>query len=320
MVNKLHWGILGLDHIADEFAHMLEKRNATYTIACEALEQKEAFLKKHNVRKAYDTTSAMLTDELIDIVYISTMASEHFRNIMDCLKHGKHVFCEKPMFTNAKEASEAYAFARAQKLFISEANTLFYMPLYEKIKTSIAEGVIGQLKMVHVEFGSLKQEDADCPIYQKDKAGGAMYDIGIYALTAALSYIKGNIIACMATEIKHSFGIDEQWNIGICSEKKELASINLSIRSKLPKTLVIAGDKAYFEIENYPRADKAVLVLPDGRRETICCGNCECAVLYEIETVEQQLLAGCWENIECTSITQRVMKLMDEVKERRYCV
>ncbi len=60
---------------------------------------------------------------------------------------------------------------------------IYHMPLYHKLKEIAQEGSLGKLKMIQVSFGSLKEEDPTNRFFNKSLAGGALLDIGIYALS-----------------------------------------------------------------------------------------------------------------------------------------
>ena len=66
-----------------------------------------------------------------------------------------------------------------------------------------------------------------------------------------------------------------------------MAVISLTMRAKQPKRGIIAGEKGYIEISNYPRADKAsITYTDDGRTETIEVGNTAKALEYEVQDMQ----------------------------------
>lgn len=307
----MNWGIIGLDLIAEEFMEKLRELHRTYVVACEDQDQRQHFLKQNKAIKCYETIEELLQDPKVEVVYISTFLPQHQQQIVSSLSYGKHVFCEKPMFANAQDAKEAYQLAQQKGLFLGEANTIFYMPLHQKIKQQINQ--IGKLKMIRAEFGSLKAEDKKSFIYRKDMGGGALYDIGIYAITAVLTYLKGTITSMKYIEQPHPFGVDERWLILMETDAQELAEIMLSIRSKLDKRLILAGDLAYYEIMNYPRVDEAILVYPDMRNTMVHSGVSADAVRYEIEEVERCIQQQDRSN-KTMNITIQAMECMDQLK------
>lgn len=316
MKQIMKWGILGLDLIANEFAQMLMKKQGVYAICTADKERASKFQKEYCVTCCYTDEDTFINDQAINVVYVSTYGNFHFHQIMKCLKKGKHVFCEKAMFTNSEEAKVAFAYASNHNLFLGEANTLFYMPLYKEINKMIKNDAIGNLKMIRAEFGSLKKEDQELAVYRTDRAGGALLDIGIYALTASLLYMGTEVKQIQSICSMHPYGVDERCSIMLKSNREVLSSIDISLRSKLPKRLIIAGDKGYFEIYNYPRADSAELVFPDMRRKKIMVGDSSKAVMYEIEQVENSIQENNFD-YESLGITQTAMEIMDYIKSEK---
>lgn len=307
----MNWGIIELDFIADDFANVLEERNQNYWVYSDDKEKLIEFNKQHPNSIIHTNYDELLKE--VDIIYISTYVNKHRELIEKAFEYNIHVFSEKCMFKNAADATWALNIAKEKQLFIGEANTLFYMPLYKELSNCIKEGQLGNLKMIRAEFGSLKDEQSDYQLFDSKLGGGALYDIGIYALTAVMQYMQGEIVDISNFSKQHVNGVDEQWIISLKS-KSMLAGVNLSIKTKLSKRLVIAGDQAYLEIYNYPRGDNAKLVYPDGTEKQFNIGNTKNAVAYEIEEVENNIKNNNLNN-DTMLITIKVMELMDALRK-----
>lgn len=311
-MKTLQWGILGLDLIAEEFATHLEKHCGSFTAVCTDPIRLKAFAQRHSVKKCYTSYENFLNDPDINIVYISTLGDEHYSNIISCLNHGKHVFCEKTMLGNSHELKAAKELAEKKHLFLGEAMTIFYMPLYTRIREMIQDGAIGTLKMVRADFGSLKEERPDNPLFSTEKKGGAMYDIGIYALSFIFSFMTSFPDQEIHLMNPHPLGVDELWNIVLRNKEGELANLNLALRCKLPKRAIIAGDKAYFIIDSYNRPDSAILVFPDGSVKEIHEGSASDAVSYEILGAEQAILERNYKSSNL-NVTEKVVEMMEKL-------
>lgn len=292
---RLNWGIMGLDNIAGEYAESLNKLGGAYAVAGNDPVEVEEFKRKYNVKIAYHSFEKMLDDKNVDAVYVSTLEFEHFENIMACLRHGKHVFCEKAILSKKNEICQAYELASSKNLFLGEAMTIFYMPIYKKIKQIIADDGIGKLKTIKVDFGSLKQEYENKNLFSKEKGGGAMLDIGTYALTFVIDFMSSLPVSDRSVMAWNPTGVDEMWSIVLKNAEQEIGTVNLTFKAKLPKRAVIAGDKAYILIYNYPRADKAEIVYPDGKTIPLNEGKSSDAVPYEILAAEDAIVNNHYE-------------------------
>ena len=102
------------------------------------------------------------------------------------------------------------------------------------------------------------------------------------------------------------------WGIALKTSTKEIGSVNLTFRAKLPKRGIIAGDKAYITVMNYVRAEKATLVYPDGREEVLEVGETAKALQYEIQDIEAALETGDY-SLAFFDYTMKVVELMDRL-------
>ena len=99
------------------------------------------------------------------------------------LANGKHVLCEKSITLNADELDEAIKLAEENHVILAEAMTIFHMPIYRKLSEIIATGKLGELKLIQMNFGSYKEYDMTNRFFNRQLAGGALLDIGVYALS-----------------------------------------------------------------------------------------------------------------------------------------
>ncbi|MCI8465621.1 MAG: Gfo/Idh/MocA family oxidoreductase [Lachnospiraceae bacterium] len=311
-MKQLNWGILGLGNIAHEFAESMRKLHPIYAAAARNLSSALAFQKEFDVERAYGSYEELLSDPKVDIVYIATVNSQHYKWIMASLEHGKHVLCEKAIWGNYGEMKAACALAKEKGLLLCEAMTIFHMPIMRKIRQMIADGKLGTVKFVEAELGSLKEDEPANRFFNPALGGGSMLDIGTYALSFVVYFLSGEI-----TQIRHLMspyptGVDETWSIALKTDTSEIGSVNLAFRAKLPKRGIIAGEKAYISIMNYVRAEKATLVYPDGSEEVLEVGETAKALQYEIQDMEAAILSGD-DSLTFMDSTMKVVALMDRL-------
>ena len=134
------------------------------------------FAQKYGFAKAFGSYEEMVEDPEIDLVYVATPHSHHFKHSMMCLKHGKHVLCEKSFTTNATQAQKLTEYARANNLVIAEAIWTRYLPMSKLINELIDSGVIGDVKLLTADLGYLI--DHNERIVNPALAGGALLDVG----------------------------------------------------------------------------------------------------------------------------------------------
>ena len=280
-MKKLNWAILGPGLIATEFAQaLLNVHGEIYAVGSRTLEKAEAFAKKYQVQKAYGSYDELLADSNVDVVYISTPHCNHYEYIMKSLHQNKHVLCEKAITVSSSELKEITELAATKNLVVSEAMTIYHMPLYEKLKQVVQTGKLGTLKMVNVSFGSCKEYDVSNRFFSPDLAGGALLDIGTYALSFARFFLSAQPHEVLTTVKKFETGVDEQSGIILKNDADEMAVVTLTMRAKMPKRGVVAGDLGFITVDNFPRATRAMITYLDGTTEVVEAGVEAKAVSY----------------------------------------
>lgn len=208
--------------------------------------------------KAYGSYHELVADPNVDIIYVATPHSHHFQNAMLCLEAGKNVLCEKSFTVNAQQARKLVETAKAKNLFLMEAVWTRYFPLSIKIRELIKDKTIGDLKRVIADLAITEQNedgslswDESHRMVNKDLAGGALLDLGIYALTWNFQTLyhcqdkpreAPKVVAAINPYSKT--GADENTAIILQFPKHELmgvATTSLRIRSHSSKDIKEAG-------------------------------------------------------------------------------
>lgn len=314
MSNKYNWAILGCGNIANDFAREMNKMGGkVYSVANRTYEKAVAFAQKYGIEKVYENIENIFIDKNVDIVYIATPHNKHIEYILKALENGKHVLCEKAITLNSDELNKAVALASEKNLILAEAMTIYNMPLYTELEKIIKSGKLGEFRLAQVNFGSFKEYDMTNRFFNMDLAGGALLDIGVYALSLVRIFMdtKNSEIN---SQVKFApTGADEQSSIIIENEKEQMASVTLSLHAKQPKRATVCYDNAYIEIFEYPRADKAVITYTnDNHTEEITVGKLEDAMCYEIENMENAIANA--KNTMRLDYTIDVMNVMTKLR------
>ena len=126
-----------------------------------------------------------------------------------------------------------------------------------------------------------------------DLAGGAMLDIGVYALSIVRSFMDETPDDIVSQWKASPTGSDEQATILLKNGSGQMATVALSMHSKQPKRAMISCEQGYIEIMEYPRADKAVIVYANtGNVREIACGDTANALYYEMLDMENAVKTG----------------------------
>ncbi len=316
MEKQMNWAVLGTGVIANEMAQALQKMGKRlYGVGNRTHWKAVDFAAKYGVEKVYDRMEDLFADPKVDIVYLTTPHNTHIRFLREALKNGKHVLCEKSITLNSGELEEAIGLARERGVILAEAMTIWHMPLYRKLRALLREGAFGRVQMLQINFGSFKEYDMENRFFNRNLAGGALLDIGVYALSLARSFLDSCPDQVKSLMKQAATGVDEQAGILLMNPEGQMAGITLSLHSRQPKRAVISCEKGYLEISDYPRADSAVFVdAVSGRRTQIEAGRTEDALLYEMQDMEAAVISGD-DSAMNLSLTAEVMRLMTGLRE-----
>ena len=313
---NLNWAVLGTGVIANQMAAALENMGRRlYAVGNRTHDKAVAFAEKYGVEKVYDTIDDMFLDEAVDIIYITTPHNTHYEFMKKALEHGKHIFVEKSITLNSRELNEMQALAQAKGLIIGEAMTIWHMPIYKKLWEIVQSGQLGKVQMITMNFGSFKEYNMENRFFNMNLAGGAMLDIGVYALSIVRSFMDEKPEDIVSQWQASPTGSDEMATILLKNGLGQMATVALSMHSKQPKRAMISCEKAYIEIMEYPRADKAVIVDAEtGVRTEIEAGSTPDALGYELQDMEQAVLTGDVSGLKL-SYSADVMEIMTRLRK-----
>ncbi|MBY5005696.1 Gfo/Idh/MocA family oxidoreductase [Streptococcus suis] len=312
---KYKWATLGTGVIANELVQALQAMGGNlYSVANRTYDKGVEFAQKYGIEKVYREIDEVFEDPEVDIIYISTPHNTHIHYLRKALKAGKHVLCEKSITLNSEELAEAIQLAEENQVVLAEAMTIFHMPIYRQLSEVIASGKLGDLKMIQMNFGSYKEYDMTNRFFNKNLAGGALLDIGVYALSFVRWFMTEKPNQVLSQVKLAPTGVDEQVGILLSNDAGEMATIALTLHAKQPKRGTIAYDKGYIELYEYPRGQKAVITYTeDGSQEIIEAGETAKALSYEVADMEKAV-AGI-ENSMYLAFTQDVMDIMTQLRK-----
>ena len=286
---QLTWAVIGCGVIANQMASTLELAGRKLAgIYNRTHEKAVAFAEKYDVARVYDTLEELCSDPAIDAVYITTPHNTHIHYLRAALSAGKHVLCEKAITLNSEELNEARAIADEHGVQLIDATTILHMPLYRELIRRAEKDEFGNMSIAQVSFGSYKDFDPENRFYNPRLAGGAMLDIGVYALTMARMFMLSQPEDVVSIAHACNTGVDGTSRIVMRNPDMQMAVISLTLHSKQPKRAVLSFENCYIEVMDYPRADRATIVwTATGEREEVHVGEEAYALAYEVADLEK---------------------------------
>lgn len=130
----------------------------------------------------------LLALDEVEAVYVPLPAALHAPWVAAALRAGKHVLAEKPLTTDRARTAELLALARELGLVLMENVMFVHHGQHEAVRKALAEGAIGELRAMHAAFAIPRLQDSDIR-YDPGLGGGALWDVGVYPVRAALHFL-----------------------------------------------------------------------------------------------------------------------------------
>ncbi len=209
MTRKIRWGILSTAKIAWEKvipAMQGSQECDICAIASRSETSAKNWARQLGIPKAYGSYEALLADPDIEAIYNPLPNDLHVHWTLQAALAGKHVLCEKPLAMNAIELEQLREVSG--RVHIMEAFMVRFHPQWLRACEIIRSGELGELQLVQVLFSYNNQNASD--IRNKlEHGGGAIYDIGCYAIVAGRMLFACEPLRALAwVERDSTFGTD----------------------------------------------------------------------------------------------------------------
>lgn len=203
---KLRWGILGAARINERLLPaIVEASNARLVAIASrrpgAAAQTLAQYAPHHQQnvQTYDNLEALLNDPDVEAVYLPLANREHAEWALRAIECGKHVLCEKPMALTVSDIEAIKTAASKQKVTAMEGFMYRFHPQHARVLELIRLGTIGEVRSVRASYSfMMKPARLYRLIESVENGGGAMWDIGCYAIHSARMFFDENPVAVTA--------------------------------------------------------------------------------------------------------------------------
>ena len=286
---QLRYGILSTSSIAPRFIAAVREGNAGTVVALSSrtLEKAREKAALWDIPTAYGSHEELLRDPNVDIVYISTVNSLHYRWAKAALESGKHVVCEKPCTITEAHSRELFTLAREKGLFLMEAEKMLFLPAILELKESIQAGKLGEIYMA--ELAHSFKATYNNWMFDREAGGGPLLSSGIYAVQL-LQFLFGEIETIQGIKSSMDDGVEWQYVLSGATRSGVLYSIKNSTRAVLDNNARIFGTKGWVEIPEYWKA-RSVTYHIDGQEETKQF-PCQYELVYEAVHIAECMAQG----------------------------
>jgi predicted dehydrogenase len=198
-LEPVRWGIVSTALIGTKKVIPGMRKSRTLVVAGLAsrdLARAQAAAKELGIEKAYGSYEAMLADPTIEAIYNPLPNHLHVPLTLEAAKAGKHVLCEKPMAVHAADLEALRPYTG--KVHIRESFMVRFHPQWIEAREQVRRGAIGPLRFIQVGFSYFNDDPANIR-NQADIGGGALYDIGCYAIVAGRWFFEADPQRAIAT-------------------------------------------------------------------------------------------------------------------------
>lgn len=315
-MENLRVGIIGAGWIAEKAAITLKNLEGAscYAIASRSLEKAQAFAEKWQVSCAYGSYSELIADENVDLVYVATPHSHHYDVTKEALENGKPCLVEKAFMANHRQAADIVRISRERKVFLAEAIWTRYQPAVQIVRQLISNGQIGTPRLITATLGySMGNKPR---IMRPDLCGGALLDLGVYAINFVRMFCDSPIEKIESQCVKSDTGMDLTNAISFTFANGMLANVQSSACCVGDNIGVIAGTEGNLIIDNINNPQRIRI----NKRDRVFVKDIN--VPKQITGYEYEFLA-CKQAMEDGLIeppqmpleeTLYIMKMMDELR------
>lgn len=245
----MKWGVISYGTITPKFLVSLLSTESEELVAIATSTNVAGAQKDFPDVTIYDKYEDLYHDPDVEIVYISSTHNTHFRHGIELLKAKKHVLCEKPMTTNYMDTLSLVHEARKQNVFLMEAIWTRCMPAYRKMIEIVRDGEIGEVEYLQANFSFYNDWGDERRLFNKQLAGGATYDVGIYNLSLAFDVMGEDPVELKSVGDLTSSQVDKACANLLSYSGGRMASLHCGFRLDTDHRATIFGTDGWIEMD-----------------------------------------------------------------------
>lgn len=329
-MEKVRFGVVGTNFITDWVIEGAKEdpRFELAAVYSRTRERGEEFAAKHNIPHIFTSLEDMAASDKVDAIYIASPNALHAEQSILCMSHGKHVLCEKPLASNAREARKMVETARQRGVTLMEAMKSTLSPNFLAVKDNLYR--IGTPRRYFASFCQYSsrydkfKEGIVLNAFRPELSNGALMDIGVYTLYP-LVVLFGAPKTINAQGIVLTSGADGQGAVNMQYEGMNATILYSKIaNSLLPAeiegedgNIIIDRIQTPVDVRFYPRQAPASGHEKRAEGESIGCKENHNEYYYEVKKFIDLIESGRTESVinsHQASIT--TLEIMDEVRRQ----
>lgn len=318
----VRFGIIGTNWITEAFIAAAEQSEhfALTAVYSRTEEKGRAFADKFAIREVYTDLDAFTASDAFDAVYIASPNAFHARQAVLCMNHRKHVLCEKPAASNAREFRTMMEAAQANGVLLMEAMKSTLLPNFLAIQANLPKlGPIRRYFASYCQYSSrydAYKQGVVMNAFDPQFSNGALMDLGIYCLYP-LIVLFGKPDRVQASAVMLESGVDGEGSLLLSYAGGMDGVVMYSKITTSYAPAEIQGEHATMVIDKINEPGKVEIRYRDGRVEDITVPQPHNGMYYEAAEFMALLLSDRAEsanNAHAHSLAS--LEVMDEARKQ----
>ena len=318
---KLKWGVAGCGHFTETAfipTISLLRKNQVISVFSNDKQRAKSISEKFGISNSFDNYDEFLKSD-INCVYVGSANSHHYEQVLKAAEAGKNILCEKPLAITSQQAEEMVNTCRQNNVKFAVSFVHRFHPLVKKAKELIADGLIGKLVSMSLNFNVDFAPNENFRFNKSLSGGGALRDIGSHMIDL-LRFFGGEITSIdgVIDNIIYKSEVDDFAAAIVKFENGNYGFFNVSFNNKRAfNRIEILGHKGALSIErliavkNVP-SKLSILLDGEARKSFRKRGN---KLYYMLKSVQQSFLKN--EEPLVTGYDGYInMKLMEELENK----
>lgn len=254
---SLRWGILGPGRIAETVASQaVHVENGRFVaVGSRSLDRATAFAERHRLPQAYGSYAELLASDEIDAVYLATPHAQHTELALDAIAAGKHLLVEKAFTTTLADTERVVEAARSAGTFLMEGMWTRFLPAIGRVRALVDDQAIGEVRAVQGDLFAFRSYDPADRLFNPDLGGGAVLDLGVYALSFVQQFLGQPDLVHAAGGLLPN-GVEGEAAVLLGWEDGRVATEAFGFTTPGPGRQILAGTAGWIEVKpRFHRAD-----------------------------------------------------------------
>lgn len=284
-MTMVRFGIIGTNFITERLLEDVKdyedfQLTAVYS---RTKERAKEFAEKFGAEEVYVSIEEMAKSDNVDAVYIASPNSFHAQQAITVMEKGKHVLCEKPMASNAKEVKAMVESAKKNEVLLMEAMKTTFLPNFLSIQNNIhkigkVRRYVGSFCKYSSRYDAYKEGEV-LNAFNPKYSNGSLMDLGVYCIYPML-LLLGSPQSLQAHAVKLETGVDGEGSIIFSYDDMEAVVMHSKISTSFSPS-EIQGEYGSILIDNISDPESVEIRYKDGSNESITQSSASPSMYYE---------------------------------------